>query len=48
MAAHVGKDEVLSAGVIFGKFTKTGKLKLSVTCLDYLAKYKVWVKPNGE
>ena len=51
MASHVGKDELLSAGVIFGKFTKTKKFKLSVTCLDYLAKYckyKVWVKPNGE
>jgi 60S ribosome subunit biogenesis protein NIP7 len=51
MAAHVGRDELLSAGVIFGKFSKTDKFKLNVTCLDYLAKYckyKVWVKPNGE
>ena len=51
MAAHVGKDDLLSAGTIFGKFTKSGKFKLNVTCLDYLAKYckyKVWVKPNGE
>ena len=23
MAAHVGRDELLSAGTIFGKFTKT-------------------------
>ena len=51
MAAHVGRDELLSAGTIFGKFTKTKKFKLNITCLDYLArycKYKVWVKPNGE
>ena len=51
MAAHVGRDELLSAGTIFGKFTKSGKFKLNITCLDYLAKYckyKVWVKPNGE
>merc|ERR1711934_816195 len=51
MAAHVGRDELLSAGTIFGKFTKTKKFKLNVTCLDTLAKYakyKVWVKPNGE
>lgn len=34
-----------------GKFTKTGKFKLHITALDHLAphaKYKVWVKPNGE
>ena len=51
MAAHVGRDELLSAGTIFGKFTKTKKFKLNITCLDFLArycKYKVWVKPNGE
>ena len=51
MATHIGKDELLSAGTCFGKFTKTSKFKLNITCLDYLAKYakyKVWVKPNGE
>ena len=50
-AAHVGRDELLSAGTMFGKFTKTKKFKLNITCLDYLAKYckyKVWVKPQGE
>jgi len=38
-------------GTCFGKFTKSGKFKLHVTCLDYLTKYcknKVWLKPNGE
>ncbi|KAJ3072282.1 ribosome biosynthesis protein nip7 [Podochytrium sp. JEL0797] len=42
---------LMSMGVCFGKFTKTGKFRLHVTCLEYLAqyaKYKVWVKPNGE
>ena len=51
MAAHIGRDELLSAGTMFGKFTKTKKFKLNITCLDYLAKYckyKVWVKPQGE
>ena len=51
MASHIGKDELIGAGTCFGKFTKTGKFKLHITCLDYLAKYakyKVWVKPNGE
>ena len=51
MASHIGKDELIGAGTCFGKFTKTKKFKLHITCLDYLAKYakyKVWVKPNGE
>ena len=51
MASHVGRDELISAGTMFGKFTKSGKFKLNVTCLDYLAKYckyKLWVKPKGE
>ena len=51
MAAHIGRDELLSAGTMFGKFTKTKKFKLNITCLDFLAKYckyKVWVKPQGE
>ena len=51
MAAHIGKDELVGAGTCFGKFTKTKKFKLHITCLEYLAKYakfKVWVKPNGE
>ena len=51
MAAHIGKDELIGAGTCFGKFTKTKKFKLHITCLEYLAKYakyKVWVKPNGE
>ena len=51
MASHIGRDELLSAGTCFGKFSKTKKFNLNITCLDYLAKfckYKVWVKPNGE
>ena len=51
MAQHIGKDELISAGTMFVKFTKTKKFKLNITCLDILAKYtkyKVWVKPNGE
>ena len=51
MASHFNKDMLICAGTCFGKFTKTKKFKLHITCLDYLAKYskfKVWVKPNGE
>ena len=28
MASHISKDELISAGTLFGKFTKTGKFKL--------------------
>jgi 60S ribosome subunit biogenesis protein NIP7 len=44
-------DRLLSAGVCFGKFTKSGKFNLKITCLDYLAQYaiyKVWLKPQAE
>ncbi|ORX83323.1 60S ribosome subunit biogenesis protein NIP7 [Anaeromyces robustus] len=50
-ATCIGRDQLLSLGVCFGKFTKTGKFRLHITALDYLAqyaKYKIWVKPNGE
>ena len=50
-AAHAKKDNLLSAGVCFGKFTHSKRFHLSVTCLDFLSKlaqYKVWLKPNGE
>ncbi|CAO3702177.1 unnamed protein product [Rhizopus stolonifer] len=51
MAVSVGRDQLASLGVCFGKMTKTGKFKLHITALDYLAqyaKYKIWIKPNGE
>lgn len=40
-----------SLGTYFGKFTKSKKFRLNITCLDILAKYakhKVWLKPSGE
>merc|ERR1711959_865165 len=43
--------KIVSVGTCFGKFTKTGKFRLAITALDYLAqytKYKVWVKPSAE
>ncbi|KAJ3080920.1 ribosome biosynthesis protein nip7 [Quaeritorhiza haematococci] len=42
---------MISLGTCIGKFTKTGKFRLQITALEVLgqyAKYKVWVKPNGE
>lgn len=45
------KEQLVSLGTCFGKFTKSKKFKLHMTCLEYLAqyaKYKVWIKPSGE
>ena len=45
------KKKLISFGTCLGKFTKTGKFRLNITALDYLAKYaqyKIWIKPNGE
>ena len=50
-ATSISFDRLLSVGICFGSFTKSGKFHLHVTCLDYLAQfapYKVWVKPNSE
>ena len=50
-AAPISKDHLLHFGTCVGKFTKSGKFRLYITALDYLAqyaKYKVWLKPNAE
>lgn len=50
-AANISRDNLVALGTCFGKFTKTGKFRLQITCLDYLAQfaeYKVWVKPSAE
>lgn len=50
-AVSVQRANLMSLGICFGKFTKTGKFRLHITALDYLskyAKYKIWIKPNGE
>jgi len=51
LAVSVGRDQLLSLGTCLGKFTKTGKFRLHITALPILAqhaRYKVWVKSNGE
>ena len=51
LATSVARDSLLSLGTCMGKFTKTGKFRLHITALDVIAphaRYKVWVKPNGE
>lgn len=50
-ATNVGRDNLASLGVCFGKFTHHKNFHLHISCLDYLAKYaknKVWVKPSSE
>jgi len=50
-AISVPRASLISFGVCLGKFSKTEKFRLHVTALDMLGKYakfKVWVKPNGE
>ena len=51
LAQCIPHETLVSMGVCFGKFTRTKKFRLQVTCLDYLAqyaKYKIWIKPSGE
>jgi ribosome biogenesis protein Nip4 len=35
----VGRTELMSLGTCFGKFTKSRKFKLHVTCLDHISQY---------
>jgi 60S ribosome subunit biogenesis protein NIP7 len=51
LATSVSRDALVSLGTCLGKFTKTGKFRLHITSLELLAqhaRYKVWIKPNGE
>ena len=51
LATSIARPNLLSLGTCVGKFTKTGKFRLHITALDVIAphaRYKVWVKANGE
>lgn len=51
LATSVARENLLSLGTCLGKFTKTGKFRMHVTALDVIAphaRYKIWVKANGE
>lgn len=39
LAASVARPNLVSLGTCFGKFSKSGKFKLHITALDYLAQY---------
>jgi 60S ribosome subunit biogenesis protein NIP7 len=50
-ATNIPRDNLVSLGTCFGKFTKSGRFRLHITALDYLAPYalyRVWVKPGAE
>ncbi|KAM0716383.1 hypothetical protein Q7P37_007828 [Cladosporium fusiforme] len=51
LATSIARESLLSLGTCIGKFTKTGKFRMHITALDVIsphARYKVWVKANGE
>ena len=51
LAAGMPRKQLIGFGTAFGKFTKSKKFRLHVTCLDYVAQhaqYKVWLKPAAE
>lgn len=51
LSTNIGRENLISVGTCFGKFTNGGKFKLHITCLDYLSQYaknKVWVKTGAE
>ncbi|KAK0088746.1 hypothetical protein PV325_010853 [Microctonus aethiopoides] len=51
LASTIAHDHLMSFGICFGKFTKSGKFRLHITALHYLAPYaqfKIWLKPSAE
>ncbi|ODV91449.1 hypothetical protein CANCADRAFT_29878 [Tortispora caseinolytica NRRL Y-17796] len=51
LSTNFARKNLMSVGTCIGKFTNHGKFILHITALDLIskyAKYKLWVKPNGE
>ncbi|XP_034949463.1 60S ribosome subunit biogenesis protein NIP7 homolog [Chelonus insularis] len=51
LASTVAPENLVSFGTCFGKFTKSGKFRLHITALHYLAPYaqhKIWLKSAAE
>lgn len=49
--SQIGRDQLVSAGVILGKITKGDNFKVTITALHLLHKYannKVWIKASAE
>lgn len=50
-ANGIKRKSLLCIGTCFGKFEPSGKFRLRITCLGYLARYasyKVWLKKKAE
>eukprot|EP00252_Welwitschia_mirabilis_P006860 TRINITY_DN1777_c0_g2_i1.p1 TRINITY_DN1777_c0_g2~~TRINITY_DN1777_c0_g2_i1.p1 ORF type:complete len:185 (-),score=12.67 TRINITY_DN1777_c0_g2_i1:219-773(-) len=50
-ATNISRDKLVGTGTCIGKFTKSGKFRLTVQCLDLIAahaKHKIWLKPTAE
>ncbi|KAF7683806.1 60S ribosome subunit biogenesis protein NIP7 [Astathelohania contejeani] len=50
-ASIFGREKLVGAGIVIGKFTKSEKFRLSITSLHLLSKYaihKVWIKSSAE
>lgn len=50
-SSQLGRDDIISCGVILGKITKTGNFKITITSLHTLHRYgiyKVWIKLSAE
>jgi len=50
-AGMIPKEQLISLGTCFGKFTKTKKFRLHITALEFLAPYcnhKIWLKSSAE
>lgn len=39
LASNIGRENLLSIGTCFGKFTKNDKFRLHISCLDYISQY---------
>ena len=39
LGISVARDNLVSLGTCYGKFSKSGKFKLHITALDYVAQY---------
>ncbi|OQS54565.1 nip7 [Ecytonucleospora hepatopenaei] len=49
--SQIGRKQLVSAGIILGKFTKTDNFKITITGVEYLSKHglhKVILADNGE
>ena len=50
-ATNISRDNLVTLGQNIGKFTHSGKFRLTIGALDLLAahaKHKMWVKPTSE